>query len=502
MMGRPQQREEKLFYCGFSLEERIRENHPLRIIDKMIDFGFVRGEVKELYGRRGNPSIDPAVLMKLMFLLFYEQVPSERALMERLGERLDWLWFCGYRLDDDIPNHSVLSKARKRWGSDVFTSVFQRILGQCVDAGLVDGRLVHVDASIVTADADDSGLHPALRLASEQLYKQLDQACDSGSNDGGQKQEDSGPEDTPPSARISSTDPDARLTRKYGKSVLGYKDHRVVDDRQGIITATITTHAAVGDGHVLHEALNNHRWNTGRTVQTAVADKAYGSKENYKDLYHQGVTPCIPHPRRGRSQKTFATDRFVYEHNSESYRCPAGQTLTRREKVRGSVYRYRAARGVCGSCALRSECTKSKSGRQIERHVDQDYVEWADTCLPKSVRKRLYQRRQAKAEGSFADAANCHGFKRARWRGLINVTIQNTLIAAIQNLRKLVKHMTHNAPSGGKQSVLSIYWIRFAHKAVYAFSRLYWASRIAQKTKLPRLMILANTNETVWCAGN
>lgn len=43
-------------------------------------------------------------------------------------------------------------------------------------------------------------------------------------------------------------------------------------------------------------------------------------------------------------------------------------------------------------------------------------------------------------EGSFADAANNHGFKRSRWRGLEKVTIQNFLIAAVQNIRILIKH--------------------------------------------------------------
>jgi transposase len=120
----------------------------------VVDFGFIHRKVKPLYGRRGNPSVDPVVLLKLMFLLFYEQVPSERALMERLPERLDWLWFCGYDLDDRVPNHSVISKARARWGVEVFSDLFREILDQCIAAGLVDGRLIHADSSVLAANAD------------------------------------------------------------------------------------------------------------------------------------------------------------------------------------------------------------------------------------------------------------------------------------------------------------------------------------------------------------
>ena len=64
--------------------------------------------------------MDPAVLLKLMFLLFYDNVPSERELMNVLPERLDYLWFLGYGLDDAVPNHSVLSKARRRWARKFF----------------------------------------------------------------------------------------------------------------------------------------------------------------------------------------------------------------------------------------------------------------------------------------------------------------------------------------------------------------------------------------------
>ncbi len=52
-----------------------------------------------------------------MLLLFLYDVPSEPELMRTLPYRLDWLWFLGYDLDSEVPDHSVLSKARSRWGA-------------------------------------------------------------------------------------------------------------------------------------------------------------------------------------------------------------------------------------------------------------------------------------------------------------------------------------------------------------------------------------------------
>ena len=103
MMGKPKKTEPKLFYHGFSLDRRIPQDHPLRRIKEAIDFTFVRCAVKDLYGRNGNISVDPSVILKLMFLLFYENIKSERALASQLPLRLDWLWFCDYDIDQLPP---------------------------------------------------------------------------------------------------------------------------------------------------------------------------------------------------------------------------------------------------------------------------------------------------------------------------------------------------------------------------------------------------------------
>ena len=96
------------------------KDDPLRKIKQLVDFDFIRSQVTDCYGNNGNQSVDPAVILKLMFLLFYENVSSERVLMRKLPLRMDWLWFCDYDLDENTPDHSVLSKARRRWGTDVY----------------------------------------------------------------------------------------------------------------------------------------------------------------------------------------------------------------------------------------------------------------------------------------------------------------------------------------------------------------------------------------------
>ncbi|MBN1943929.1 MAG: transposase [Phycisphaerae bacterium] len=131
-----------------------------------------------MYGDVGNPSIDPIVVLKLMLLCFLEKIPSERELMRRLPERLDWLWFCGYDLDSTLPNHSVPRKARRRCGVQIFEQFFARILGQCMEAGLVDGETIHLDSSLIQGDVSGDSLQPAFAVLARQTFEQLESHCD------------------------------------------------------------------------------------------------------------------------------------------------------------------------------------------------------------------------------------------------------------------------------------------------------------------------------------
>src|SRR5438067_11905730 len=110
MMGQHKS-DPQLFNYAVNLEKRVRAAHPLRQVKAAIDFGFVREEVAHCYGRNGNESVAPEVILKMMFLLFFDDIKSERALMEVIGERLADLWPLDFGLDQKIPDHGGLSTA-------------------------------------------------------------------------------------------------------------------------------------------------------------------------------------------------------------------------------------------------------------------------------------------------------------------------------------------------------------------------------------------------------
>jgi transposase len=446
MMGQ-QKGERELFNYAINLEKRVRSDHPLRRVAAAIDFGFVREEVAHCYGKNGNESVAPEVILKMMFLLFFDDVASERELMKVIAERLDYLWFLGYGLEDEIPDHSVLSKARGRWGKEVFESLFVRTIAQCVGAGLVDGRKLHVDWSLIDADAaKGSVIKGAPELIA--VLKRAYHATESKLSDATTAESYEAVNDR----MMSRTDPDAAVVRRGlgDSSRPRYHHHRAIDDQKGVITAVETTSGSMAENRKLLGLIEQHEVNTGSKVEVAVADHKYGTQENYVACAERGTDSHMGDASTGQNNHRcagiFPDSAFTYDAPSDTYRCPAGETLKpRRLHPLRRTMEYKARKGVCAACLLRARCTRAKEGRTVKRHEKQWALEVARTQAHSRAARRDRQRRHHLMERSFADASNNHHFKRARWRRLWRQQIQDYLIAAIQNVRILLAH------GGGKQ---------------------------------------------------
>ena len=443
MLGYQPPPQDKLFYTGVSLDARIRKNHPLRQINKLIDFEFIYEEVKDKYGRNGNVSVPPPVILKLLLLLVFYNVRSERELMATLPERLDWLWFLGYDLDAEMPNHSVLSKARTKWGVEAFKAFFERIVWQCVEAGVVDGGKIFLDSSLVEADAsnnsvvDTHSLKRHLNKSYLELQKRLDEHPD---------EEEKGKHGTVNKRYVSTTDPDATIVRQGGgKGKLKYKTHRAVDPAYEIITATEVTTGAVNEAHRMTSLMDSHQENTGARAESIVADSKYGTIENYVACSGRGVRAHMPDLKKkqdgsGSRKDIFPEGSFTYDKETDTYVCPAGKQLKPKSLHKDRQSKdYAASKKDCLNCELRSQCTRNKSGRTIKRHLRQDDINRMRELAKTPLSKRDIRVRQHLMERSFARASR-YGFKRARWRGLWKVQIQEYITAAIQNIQALVRH--------------------------------------------------------------
>jgi hypothetical protein len=248
------------------------------------------------------------------------------------------------------------------------------------------------------------------------------------------------------SNHISITDPEAQLARnKSGVTELNYKEHRLVDDAHGVITAVAASSSTVHDGTQLPKLYEQHVSNTGLTqLQVTLAgDRHYGTASNYIFCAQQDIRAHLGEASANLEERgKLPLSQFVYEAAADRLRCPQGHYLVchqDRPEEQAKVYLIEDPTH-CALCPLRAQCTNSKRGRSIQRHVEADLVEAGRAQASSPAAHHSRKRRRHVMEGSFADAFNNHGAKKARWRGLARQRIQSWLIAAVQNLRLLLRH--------------------------------------------------------------
>jgi transposase len=140
MMGRRTTGQGQLFYA-FALDEVVPASHLVRKIDAVLDLSWVHQELTPFYSSTGRPSIDPELMLRMLILGYIFAIRSERQICAEVQVNLAYRWFCRLSIEDEIPNHSVFSRARhERFREiDVLRGVFERIVGASIAAGLVGG---------------------------------------------------------------------------------------------------------------------------------------------------------------------------------------------------------------------------------------------------------------------------------------------------------------------------------------------------------------------------
>ena len=385
-------------------------------------------------------SLSRPTLMKMMLLLILYNVRSERELMTTIPLRLDWLWFLGYDIDSKIPNHSVLSKARKRWGEETFRQVFEEVIMQAVKSGLIDGEKLFVDASLVEANASKNAVKGLDVLQLDEKYREMEKRLTDRSSGEQFRHSKVNKE------KIITTDPDATITKNQQ---LSYKTHRTVDRKHEIITSCETTTGIQNEGQVLEKQIEQHEAVTGMKPATIIADSQYGTNHNLESLKKKGYTPHIrdwsaTHKASGFREGVFEKSQFDYDKEKDMYRCPAGKPLHRKKTdFRKKTKTYRASAGHCNTCPLKDQCTRGKGGRSLTRSFDEKYLEQAFKDTRSEACFEDLKLRQHLMERSYANGIR-YGYKQARWRGLWRVSIQQLLAATVQNLVKMASLMDEN----------------------------------------------------------
>jgi transposase len=164
------------------IENLVPQDHILRKIDRYINFSFIRDLTKDLYcPDNGRPSIDPIVLFKMLFIGYLFGIRSERQLVKEVEVNIAYRWFLGLSLTDKVPDHSTISQNRRRRfnGSDIFQSIFDEIVNQAVDHGLVQGKILYADSTHIKANANKNKfIKQEIQKSVKDYVEELDSTVD------------------------------------------------------------------------------------------------------------------------------------------------------------------------------------------------------------------------------------------------------------------------------------------------------------------------------------
>ena len=262
-----------------ALEDRIRKDHPLRAIRKLVD-QVLAGMSKQfdgLYSDVGRPSIPPERLLRALLLQVFYSIRSENLLMEQLDYNLLFRWFVGLEIDDRVWDPTVYSKNRDRLlNQDMARRFFEQVKQQAV--GLMSDEHFTVDGTLMEA------------WAGQKSFQSKDKGnggADGGKNFRGEQRRNN--------THQSKTDPESRLYRKSSgqEARLSYLGHTVVENRNGLVVAAMATQA---DGTAEYDAgllmvadLMKRR----KRRITLGADKAYDTQDFVATVRELGATPHV-----------------------------------------------------------------------------------------------------------------------------------------------------------------------------------------------------------------
>jgi len=430
MLGRKERRQGELFFVAGSMEGLIPEDYILKKVDRVLDVGWLREEVRELYCEdNGRPSIDPESALRLMLAGFLLGIVHDRELMREARLHMGIRWFGGYGLDEALPDHSSLTRIRQRWGEEKFLKIFGRTVKECVEAGLVKGDLTHLDATLVRADVSWES------LVERHVKKVRSENGDEGGDDGG----DDGPKGG--RKKVSRTDTEATMatSRKDVRLEPSYKQHTAVDDEHGVIVDVEVTTGEENEGKQLKSRLERVEKRTGKKMKAVTCDAAYAHSENYRELEERGIEAVIPPQKEPKKGRTIPLSCFKYDGRNKIVKCLRGKVLRpSRENEKGTIYRAHAA--DCRNCPLRGKCVPKTAkvrvvlilrGYEALLRARRKHRDWDEET------RRMYRRHRWRVEGIHGEAKERHGMRRAVRRGLWNVSIQAYLAAAAMNLKRL-----------------------------------------------------------------
>jgi transposase len=458
------------------VEDFVARDNPVRAIEayvcaldlEKLGFRHAGGGIGA-----GQPSYDPADLLKAYLYGYLHRVRSSRHLEQEAQRNLELMWL----LKGLTPGYRTIANFRRdNWAA--LKAANREFVLLLRELNLLGGELVAIDGAFFHGDASKASIKTKKRLAKqlacidrdiEEYGKALasndatEEVRSSGDEDGGSpdggavadklaalmarraktladldRLKESG------ETQLSTTDADARLLSKSGQVVAGYNVQIAVDAKHKLIA----TSEVVNDGNdtgQLYEVAEAAKEALGVEMLKAVADIGYYNGATLKECEEGGIVAYVPPPKRTgglEEQGRFTHEAFSYDAEADVYRCPAGAALKPMNGVKTSPagrqdIRYVSLKSVCKACHLRERCLGPKSDkRTIYRWVHEEVIDRHRERMKNAG--TLMRQRACLVEHPFGTLKCRAGYRHFLVRGFDKVRGEWSLMALCYNLARVI----------------------------------------------------------------
>ena len=463
--------EEKLF-TNFQLSERVPADNFYRRLHETLDLRFLYKSTAPYYGTEGQESIDPVVFFKLILIGYFENLGSDRRIINTVSMRLDMLFFIGYNLDEQLPWHSTLSRTRQLYGEEVFKELFRKVLKLCIDKGMVAGRRQAVDSALIKANASLDSIaekdilsdadsfsdelsaneesdvkkkvdaYKKRKVEQHHRWKQKAYKGQPGSRAKNDPTDEKRAKFLSNHTHYSTTDPDARIAVKPGKPrQFNYLAQTSVDTAYHVITHIHADFADKKDSQCMDALVNgilNNLTPEGIIVDELIADTGYSSGQALKALEQNNITGYIPNFGQYKHER----EGFTYHKDGDYYTCPQNKRVQFKKIKDNNGYpmkEYRTSRKDCVDCPLRSTCIGKSFEKKIRETLDKPYYDKMHERLQTPYAKKMKKLRQSTVEPVLGTLINFLGMRRIHTRGIKNANKCTMMAAIAYNLKKILK---------------------------------------------------------------
>lgn len=412
-----------------TLDDLIPGDHICHVIEafveklKMDELGFVRSEPAET----GRPGYDPRDLLKLYLYGYLHQVRSSRRLEAECCRNVEVMWLLG-RL---TPDYKSIAEFR-RMHREAVTKAGAELVRLARQVGLVRGEWVAIDGSKFRAVSSAGAVRE--REAVKRYLDQLEHA---------DEQDGVVIDPTAVAAALErlkrDPEPEARFMRMaHENPAPAYNVQTAVDAEHGIIVAHDVTPEATDNRSLLPMAEAAKQALANPETLKVVADAGYSNGAQAEQCEQQGIVPHVPANRAINNKgdgTLFDRSLFIYDEKTDTFRCPAGQTLARKQlHKKDCCVRYAAPVEVCSRCSLKSQCT-SGTRRFVQRHLHEESLQ----RMNMRATAQAMRLRRCTVERPFAVLKYAiFGHPRLLLRGIVGAKTEISLATLAYNLKTMI----------------------------------------------------------------